>query len=159
VHDLPGTPYDEDILGLEEASRERMKGPSIQLTVPQAEALLSQFHETAGFRGWQIRAIAIMFNHFHIVVGVNGDPAPSKILGDFKSWGTRALSRLFSAPASQTWWTERGSKRKLASDEAIIAAIGYVLYDQPNSLVTWSPETGLHYGRPTLPQSPASVEA
>jgi hypothetical protein len=44
---------------------------------------------------------------------VPGDPAPGKILGDFKSWSTRALSKKFGAPASETWWTERGSKRKL----------------------------------------------
>jgi REP element-mobilizing transposase RayT len=50
-----------------------------------AEALLTQFQETARIRGWELRAVAIMFNHFHIVVGVPGDPKPSKILGDFKS--------------------------------------------------------------------------
>jgi hypothetical protein len=92
-----------------------------------------------------------MFNHFHIVVGVSGDPMPSKVLGDFKSWATRALSQRFGAPASDTWWTERGSKRKLPNEEAILAAIHYVLYDQPNPLVTWSPETGLHYGPPPPP--------
>ena len=59
---------------------------------PHAETALTQFRETADVRGWSIRAVAIMFNHFHIVVGVPGDPPPSKILGDFKSWTTRALS-------------------------------------------------------------------
>jgi hypothetical protein len=89
-----------------------------------------------------------MFNHFHIVVGVPGDPDPSKVLGDFKSWGTRALSRHFGAPASMTWWTASGSKRRLRDERALAAAIRYVLYDQPNPLLTWSPETGLHYGPP-----------
>ena len=146
AHDLPGTPYDEDMAGLEKASGQLMKGPPIHLETPHAEAALAQFRETAGFRGWAIQAIAIMFNHFHIVVGVSGDPKPSKILGDFKSWATRTLTERFGAPASKTWWTERGSKRKLATEEAIAAAIHYVLYDQPIRLVTWSPETGLCYG-------------
>ena len=153
THDLPGTPYDEDMPGLEQASRELMKGAPINLETAQAETALAQFRETAGFRGWAIRAVAIMFNHFHIVVGVSGDPNPSKILGDFKSWATRRLSQRFGAPASKTWWTERGSKRKLANENAIAAAIHYVLYDQPHPLVTWSPETGLHYGPPTGPSS------
>jgi REP element-mobilizing transposase RayT len=96
-----------------------------------------------------------MHNHFHIVVGVNGDPSPSKILGDFKSWGTRKLSAKFGAPASETWWTGSGSKRKLKDESARKAAIEYVLYKQPNPLVTWSPDTGLHFG----PPPPASVEA
>src|SRR5439155_7671358 len=118
THDSPGTPYDECLPGLERASRARMKGPPIQLVTAQAEAALAQFQETAGFRGWQLLAVAILFNHFHIVVGVPGDPQPSKILGDFKSWATRVLSARFGKPASLTWWTERGSKRKLSNQEA-----------------------------------------
>ena len=148
-HAIPGTPYDEDMPKLELAAREQMKGPPIHLTAPQAEAALAQFQETAEFRGWELRAVAIMFNHWHIVVGVRGDPKPSKILGDFKSWATRKLSTCFGAPASKTWWTERGSKRKLPNAEAVICAVRYVLYEQPRPLLTWSPETGLHFGIPT----------
>jgi len=148
AHDLPGTPFDEDLAGLQEASRLRMKGAPIRLGAAHAEVALAQFRETAGFRCWELLAVAILSNHFHIVVGVAGDPAPWKILGDFKSWGTRALSRCFGKPPSLTWWTERGSKRKLATAEAIARAIHYVLYQQPNPLLTWSPQTGLHYGIP-----------
>src|SRR5688572_12943219 len=125
-----------------------MKGKPIHLTRVQAEALLHQFQETARVRKWQLRAVSIMFNHFHIVVGVLGDPRPGKILGDFKSWGTRTLSQRFGAPQSETWWTERGSKRKLPNEKAIRDAVYYVLYKQPRPLVTWSPETGLHFGAP-----------
>jgi REP element-mobilizing transposase RayT len=132
AHDLPGALYDADLPGLERASRSRMKGPPIYLDAFQAEVALAQFRETAGVRRWEVLAVAIMFNHFHIVVGVPGDPAPSKILGDFKSWATRALSARFGPPASLTWWTERGSKRKLSTAEAIAAAIHYVLFEQPS---------------------------
>ena len=147
-HDLPGTAYDEDLAGLRHAAAGLLKGSPIRLTTPQAEVLLGQFRETAGVRGWELLAVAIMFNHFHMVVGVHGDPKPAKILGDFKSWGTRALSQRFGPPASETWWTERGSKRKLPNEAARAAANHYVLYLQPNPLVTWSPATGLHYGPP-----------
>jgi REP element-mobilizing transposase RayT len=160
THDVAGTAYDEDMSGLERESRAHMKGEPIHLSTPQAEATLVQFQETSRFRGWELRAIAIMYNHFHLVVGVLGDPKPSKILGDFKSWGTRALSARFGAPRSGTWWTERGSKRKLPNEEAIICAIRYVLYEQPNPLVTWSPDTGLYFGTPKMNENkPASVEA
>ena len=84
-----------------------------------------------------------MSNHFHLVVGVPGDPEPGKLLGDFKSWGTRALTRRFGQPLSGTWWTERGSKRKLKDETALQAAIQYVLFKQPAPLLTWSPATGL----------------
>src|SRR5262245_5756382 len=92
VHNLPGTEYDEDAPGLKHAADDLLRGPPIALTVTQAEALLAQFQETTRVRGWELCAVAILFNHFHIVVGVPGDPAPAKILGDFKSWGTRALT-------------------------------------------------------------------
>lgn len=140
-HDVPGEPYDEDMPGLEQVSRALMTGPPIALTTAQAAVLLEQFQETARFRNWELRAVAIMFNHFHIVVGVPGDPKPAKILGDFKSWATRRLSERFGQPLSETWWTERGSKRKLANENAITNATNYVLHKQPNPLITWSPDT------------------
>jgi REP element-mobilizing transposase RayT len=148
IHAVPGIPYDEDIGGSEEAAHARLRAPPIHLEVSHAEEFLRQIRETAKFRGWELRAVAVMFNHFHIVVGAPGDPKPSKLLGDFKSWGTRALSKRFGVPASETWWTERGSKRKLPDERALATAIHYVLFDQPNPLVTWSPETRLNDGPP-----------
>ena len=136
THDLPGIPYDEDFPGLETTSRSLLKGSPVQLAFAHAEQLLGQFRETAGYRGWELCAISIMFNHFYIVVGVPGDPNPGTVLGDFKSWGTRSLSRQFGKPASGTWWTERGSKRKLPDERAIALAVQYVLYRQPNPLLT-----------------------
>ena len=72
----------------------------------------------------------------HLVVGVPGDPDPSDVLGDFKSYGSRPLNRRWGKPASGTWWTEGGSKRKKADDAATLQAIRYVR-DQENPLVVW----------------------
>ena len=141
VHDMPGTPYDEDIPGLEWASSELMKGDPIYINLAQAEVLAEQFRETAGHRDWTILALAIMANHIHIVVRVKGDPPPKKILGDFKAYGSRALTKQFGRPASATWWTYGGSKRKLKDEQAIAAAIYYVLIRQYNPLLIWSPES------------------
>ena len=147
-HDLPGTDYDQRLAGLKAAAAGMLKGPPIKLNARHADVLLSQFQETAQQRTWQLLAVAIMFNHFHIVVGVPGDPHPSRILADFKAWGTRKLSAQFGKPASETWWTANGSKRKLAADRDIDSAIHYVLYEQPDPLLTWSPHTGLCHGIP-----------
>ena len=54
----------------------------------------------------------------------------------------RSLNRRFGKPPSDTWWTSKGSKRKLKDDDALAAAIYYVLYKQRNPLVVWSPEMG-----------------
>lgn len=81
-----------------------------------------------------------MPNHFHLVVSVAEDLTPSRLLQEFKSYGSRALSRCFGKPLSRTWWTKHGSKRKLPDEQAVESAVNYVLNRQPNPLQTWSPD-------------------
>jgi REP element-mobilizing transposase RayT len=126
THNVPGTPYDEDWELLNGAMLRSLKQPPIRLDSPQADTVLKQFHETATHRGWQLIAAAVMANHCHIVVGVPGDPDPSKILGDFKAYASRALNRRWTKPVCGTWWTESGSKRKLKHELAILGAVAYV---------------------------------
>jgi REP element-mobilizing transposase RayT len=141
-HDIPGEPWEDVMPGLHRSAMELIKGPPIYLDLPKAEALLVQFQETASYRDWQLRAVATMKNHFHIVVPVPDDPSPKKILADFKAYGSRKLNTVYGTPPSETWWTTNGSKRKLNDDRALAAAINYVLYKQPNPLVVWCPELG-----------------
>ena len=143
VHDLPGTPYDEDLPGLERASGEKMNGPPILINREHAQILLAQFQETASYRGWQILAVAIMVNHIHLVVAVPGDPNPTKVLGDFKAYGSRALSKRFGKPASDTWWTYGGSTRKLEDQSAVADGVYYVLHKQYRPLITYAPASGV----------------
>jgi REP element-mobilizing transposase RayT len=55
-------------------------------------AVLSQLRETAATRGWTLFAVGIMANHVHVIVGVDGDPAPADLLRDLKGWTSRALN-------------------------------------------------------------------
>jgi REP element-mobilizing transposase RayT len=135
-HDAPGTPYDADLPGLYHSAQQSLRGAPIRIDAEQAHVLLKQFQETAAYRGWQLLAVAIMSNHVHWVVGVNGDPDPTKILGDFKAYGSRALSARWRKPASATWWTYGGSKRKLGDGQAVRAAVAYVR-SQFEPLVVW----------------------
>ena len=135
-HNIPGTPYDKDMPGLVRASRESLKCPPIYFVMAQAEEVFDRFTETAKFRQWLLCAVAVMENHFHIVVGVPGDPDPEDLLRDFKSYACRGLNRRWSKPASETWWTTSGSKRRLADEAALLAAINYVK-KQHNPLVVW----------------------
>ena len=141
-HDLPGEPYEEALPGLERSARERMKGPPLFLDRAQAELLLGQFQETAAYRAWELQAAAVMFNHWHLVVVAPGDPDPGRMLADFKAYATRILNRQYDKPLSETWWTGKGSKRKLKDAAALADAIHYVLYKQPNPLAVWSPKLG-----------------
>jgi REP element-mobilizing transposase RayT len=125
-----------DIPPLEQYMRERLIGPPIYLTQEHADLLLPQFQETAAYRGWALLAVAVMTNHVHLVAGLPGDPDPSEVLGDFKGYGSRPLNRRWGKPASGTWWTEGGSKRKKADAGAILEAIRYVR-TQENPFVVW----------------------
>ena len=140
IHNLPGTPCDEDFPGRVQAARDVMKGPPIYLRLEHAAVLLAQFQETARYRSWQLLAVAIMANHVHWVVGIPGDPDPDRVRGDFKSYGSRVLNRQCGKPPSVTWWTDRGSSRMLKDPQAVVDGVIYVR-DQPNPLLVWlSPE-------------------
>jgi len=138
-HDIPGTPYDEDYLGLYEHARHLLKGPPVRVDRDQALALVEQFRQTASYRGWLLLAVAVMANHVHLVVGVAGDPDPTKVLGDFKAYGSRALNRRWGKPPGGTWWTYAGSKRRLSTEQSLQDAIVYVR-DQPYALLVWPPD-------------------
>jgi REP element-mobilizing transposase RayT len=138
-HRTPGTPYDRELPGLQASSARLLKCPPIRLDVEHARVLLDQFLATAAHRNWTLLAVSILVNHFHLVVAVSDDPPPGKILGDFKSWGSRALNARFGEPPSKTWWTAGGSKRKLPDARAVARVTRYVLAEQPNPLVTWTP--------------------
>ncbi|HEY1380038.1 MAG TPA: transposase [Gemmataceae bacterium] len=136
LHDLPGTPYDADLPGLHRAAKTVLRSPPVRVTVEQARALVAQFRETASYRGWQLLAAAVTANHVHLVTGVPGDPDPTKVLGDYKAYGSRALNRRWGRPPAGTWWTYDGSKRKLRDERAVRDAVVYVR-DQPYALVVW----------------------
>jgi REP element-mobilizing transposase RayT len=149
IHNIPNTPLDAGMSRLEEYSRRVMRGDPILLNLEQAVALWEQFQETGTIRKWQLLAVAVMANHVHIVVGVPGDPDPSDLLRDFKSYGSRRLNRTWGKPKADTWWTESGSKRKLKTRENVLAAIKYVL-EQEFPLLVWTaaiPELNLVGGR------------
>ena len=135
-HNIPGTPYDADMPPLESAARQALKCPPIRFCREQAERLVEQFQETVAYRGWQLLAAALMANHFHAVVGAEEAVTPETILRDLKSYGSRALSRKWSTPASGTWWTQGGSKRWLKDEAAVDAAVLYVRR-QEFPLVVW----------------------
>jgi REP element-mobilizing transposase RayT len=102
----------------------------------QANTVFAQFRETAAFRGWLLLAVAVMSSHFHVVAD-GGDADPESMLRDFKSYASRALNRQWGKPASGTWWTASGSKRRLPGEAAVTAAVRYVLR-QVHPLVVWS---------------------
>jgi REP element-mobilizing transposase RayT len=143
IHNVPGTPFDSDMPGLESYVREHMTGPPVKLDFADANALILQYQETARIRRWFLQAASVMFNHTHIVISVPGDPDPKLILESMKSWATRALMKFRPLPPNGEFWTRKGSKRKLRDGRALQAAVIYVVKKQPNPLAVWyAPEWG-----------------
>ncbi|MSQ95206.1 MAG: hypothetical protein EXR98_11710 [Gemmataceae bacterium] len=138
-HAQPGDDYEDAMPGLEWAAAEQLKGPPISVDLAQDEALLDQFQETARCRGWELRAVSIMYNHIHLVVTAPADVGKAQLLRDFKSYGARRLNERFGRQPSDTWWSDGGSCRVV---RGLPGAIYYVCHRQPKPLVVWSSERG-----------------
>ena len=141
-HNQPGQDHIPHSVPLANWSKLQMKGDAVRLTMEQARVLLTQFHCTASFRRWRLLGVAIMNNHLHVGVNVHSDPDPETILRDFKSYGSRALNLQWGKPPSASRWTESGSKRKLDSDNSVIAAVRYIIQQQ-SPLLVWTYEDGM----------------
>jgi REP element-mobilizing transposase RayT len=137
IHNVPGTPYDADMPELEDYVRQHMTGSPVKLMKPEADAMIVQYQETARIRQWGLCAASVMHNHTHIVVGVPGDPEPQLILETFKNWATRAVKKIRPVPPNGTFWTAKGSKRKLPDEAAVCRAVIYVVKKQPDPLAVW----------------------
>ena len=135
-NNVVGTPYDVDYPELKQLSASLVKGEPVLLSYQKAKALKEQFEQTAAIRNWTIVACSIMTNHIHLLVGVHGDPKPEKILGDFKSYGSRKLKSLYPTPKSGTWWTASGSTRKIDTEQSFKRCIEYIL-TQNAPLLYW----------------------
>ena len=137
VHNIPGTPCDANMPRLEAWVEKQMKGEPVSLSLAEANALIVQYQETSRARGWRLEAASVMSNHTHLVAGVVGDPDPQSVLETFKSWATRAVKKIRPLPSNGTFWTAKGSKRKLPDDPAVCTAVVYVARKQPEPLATW----------------------
>jgi REP element-mobilizing transposase RayT len=138
-HSNPGDEFEESMPGLEHVARQKLKGQPVALELAQAEQLLEQFVETAKYRGWELLAVSIMYNHIHVVINAPGEVGKAQILRDLKSYGARRLNKLFGKPQSGTWWSDSGSCRPV---RASAAAVFYVCHRQPRPLLVWSAERG-----------------
>ena len=124
-HNVHGTSHSADHSPLHAYAAAVLTGPPVMLNQAQAVAVADQLRETAGYRQWDLHALAIMSNHVHLVITVAEDVLSEKIQGDFKAWGTRRLDRDWGKP-NGSWWTEGGSRRPLRGDEAVARAIEYL---------------------------------
>ncbi len=139
-HSQFDTPFEQPLIGLHRSAQTRVKGSPVRLHREHADALVAQFLETSEHRWWPVSAIAVMWNHFHIVLAAPREVSREKIRSDFKAYASRKLNGLFTKPESNEWWTAGGSCRPLKFDLAVANAVNYVLFKQFEPLVIWQPE-------------------
>src|SRR5688500_9446314 len=84
IRNVPGTPHESPAAGLEHFARSAMRAEAVLLQPQHAADVFSQLRETASVRDWELLAVAILTNHIHLVVRVEGDPDGADILRDFK---------------------------------------------------------------------------
>jgi REP element-mobilizing transposase RayT len=156
IHNQFGTPYDRDMPAPKDAARRSLKGPPIYPTPEQAEAVSDQLRKTAAYRSWEIHALAVMANHFHVVISASDEVHSTAIFRDLKSYAARALNLRWGKPVSGTWWTESGSRRPVCDERAIEDASNYVLHRQPNALAVWAGQGAHAPAQNPIPERPAS---
>jgi REP element-mobilizing transposase RayT len=113
---------------LVEQMRARMKHPPITLDAAMRECVNEAILEHCEFRGWQVLALNVRSNHFHLVVSAPG-VSKSKVLNSVKARATRRL-RESNLLRDRPVWTERGSKTVLETADELEAARNYTLFRQ-----------------------------
>jgi REP element-mobilizing transposase RayT len=113
---------------LRQAFEDLMKNPVIVLDAPARGIVQEAIIEHCKYRLWGLHALNVRTNHFHAVVDAAKDC--SKMLNSIKARATRVLREKKVFAPGVPVWTERGSKRRLYTREALDRAIYYVLWSQ-----------------------------
>jgi REP element-mobilizing transposase RayT len=139
-HHALGTPLLPVEPQREESDRRRMKELAYGLDSPRREVVLRTIREVAADRGWHVWAVHVRSNHVHAVVSAQS-VRPEKVLADLKAWASRRLREAFPDDGDEvpgrTRWTQHGSTRYIWDEEALTAAIDYVIDRQGETMAAY----------------------
>jgi len=119
------TDFEPPCPGLTQYAKERMKFPKVDFTDCQRGIVEAAVREVCLWRGWLPQAVNCRSNHVHVVIRCS-DIAPRTAANQMKSYATRAL-RKGGDYLERSVWTRGGSGRHLYAEEAVAAAVRYVL--------------------------------
>jgi REP element-mobilizing transposase RayT len=106
----------------QERARSAMTESAITLDESQRKVVTQAIADHCRIRGWTLHIVNVRTNHVHVVVSC--DVTPEKARDEFKAWGTRRLK--VGNPGRQHWWTEKGSKRPIWTEDDLERVIVYV---------------------------------
>ena len=131
-HNVYGTPRLPPNAQRREYERRLLKQPPVTLTSRRRAAVERGIRDTCKVRKWLLWAFNIRTNHVHTVVSAKDKS--KKVLAALKANATRTLKESGCWQSDRTPWAARGSRQHLWTEEELVAAIAYVLYDQGEPL-------------------------
>ncbi|MCL2744211.1 MAG: hypothetical protein FWE67_10190 [Planctomycetaceae bacterium] len=166
IHNVVGTEYAQDIPSMRQSAVAKMTAPPVFLTPEHAKILLEEWKATAAISNWELCAVSVMSNHFHIAAITPKRFVKADMLRIIKANGSKALNLHFCAaqyespvitgengglsPAARNdtailassdncrrkWWTSSGSVR-FANDKRHFESIIRYVTNQENPLLIW----------------------
>ncbi len=116
----------------EQQNAMKLKGEPVVLNARQRRLVEEAIHEVCLFRNWVLYALNIRTNHVHVVVSATA--SADKTLNDFKAYATRRMRERDAWVEDYSPWVDKGSKRKLWSEDHIFYACDYVVNGQGDDL-------------------------
>lgn len=113
---------------LENIMRQNMERDPVVLNEKQRDAVRDAIKDVCKHRGYDLRAVNVLTNHFHVVVAAQLRPEP--IADAFKSYSTRRLRETGLIGDQVRPWARGKSRRYLWKPKHVLRAIDYVLYGQ-----------------------------
>ena len=113
---------------LERVMIANMSDYALRLTDEQRALVKQAIEEVCHHRGYELWAVNVLSNHFHVVVSARSKPEP--IADAFKSYASRKLRKARLIRLDIKLWARGRSRRYLWKAKHLSRAINYVLYDQ-----------------------------
>ncbi len=113
---------------LENWCRQQLKGEVVLLEPHDRKAVEEACQSHCDFRTWKLLAVNARTNHVHAVVIVDVDP--TKARDQLKANCTRVLRQQAIPLIHDRTWTRAGDCEVLQTEEAVRAAVTYVLEGQ-----------------------------
>ena len=110
----------------------QLKTQPLILGTRQRKSVDAAIRETCTIRKWSLLALNVRTNHVHTVVTANRLPA--LVLNAFKANATRQLRADGLWQHSFSPWADKGSKRRLWTNQSVARAVDYVLNGQGDML-------------------------
>lgn len=108
-HNELGTPFVPKNAARLNSAKERLKFPSLYLTVDQRLFIEDEIVHVCERGGWSYRVCAAQADHVHLLCDVVPDVHGEKVRRLVKRWLSQALNAKWRLPEGATWWAEEGS--------------------------------------------------